>query len=236
LLLAIEAATPVASVALLRGDGVVAEVATGNERALSERLLPCIDELLATAGVALAQLDAYAVSIGPGSFTSLRVGIATLKGLALGSGLPVLPVPTLAALALAGAAEEGSQAAGASVAVPVLDAGRGELYAAAYRPGTWEPLAELPESVYSPRTLLERMPASALLIGEGVPQLQHAAEPSEGSSTRRCMEERVSAARVGRLAVAMWRAGAHASAEAIFPHYLRRAEAEVRRTGEALEA
>jgi tRNA threonylcarbamoyladenosine biosynthesis protein TsaB len=230
MLLAIEAATPVASVALLRGDGVVAEVATGNERSLSERLLHCIDELLVSAGVALAQLDAYAVSIGPGSFTSLRVGIATLTGFALGSGLPVLPVPTLAALALAGEAEAGG------AAVAVLDAGRGELYAAAYRPGTWEPLAELPESVYSPRTLLERMPVGATLIGEGVSQLQHASEPSGGSSTLRCMEERVSAAQVGRLAVAMWRAGARVSAESIFPRYLRRAEAEARRTGEALEA
>ncbi|UCE87015.1 MAG: tRNA (adenosine(37)-N6)-threonylcarbamoyltransferase complex dimerization subunit type 1 TsaB, partial [Deltaproteobacteria bacterium] len=99
LLLAIETATDRSSVALLRGDALVAEVRAPRDRPAAASLLPALEAVLARAGCRAAELDAFAISIGPGSFTGLRVGLATVKGLAFGSGRPVVPVSTLAAIA-----------------------------------------------------------------------------------------------------------------------------------------
>ena len=97
-------------------------------RDAAESLLPAVEDLLRAAGCELAAIEAFALSIGPGSFTGLRVGIATVKGLAFGTPRPVAPVSTLAALAV------GAGRADVPV-VPMLDARRGEVYAAAYAGG-----------------------------------------------------------------------------------------------------
>ena len=99
LLLALETSGRVLSVALLRGEEVLAERQGARERPGAESLLPAVDEVLVRAGVRVADVEAFAVSIGPGSFTGLRVGIATVKGLAFGSGRPVAAVSSLAVLA-----------------------------------------------------------------------------------------------------------------------------------------
>ncbi len=226
LMLAIEAATPVASVALLRGGEILYARATNPERTLSETLLPCIEQLLREADIQLPEVTAYAVSIGPGSFTSLRVGISTVKGLAFGSEAPVMAVPTLAALALAGA-DAGCE----GIVVSVLDAGRGEVYAGGYAPGEWTPRPELPESVYTPETLLDRLPVGAALVGEAVSLLREVG----GDSGVALLDLPVSARAVGRLGTVMGSAGCCGRAEDLAPHYVRRAEAEARRTGQALE-
>ncbi|HXV37812.1 MAG TPA: tRNA (adenosine(37)-N6)-threonylcarbamoyltransferase complex dimerization subunit type 1 TsaB, partial [Myxococcota bacterium] len=148
LLLALETATAEASVALLRGGELVDEVAAAPGPAAAT-LLPAIDRLLERSGVALAAIDAFAVSVGPGSFTSLRVGIATVKGLAFGAAQPVVPVSTLAALALAAGPTHES-------VVPLLDARRGELYAAAYAGGDVGAVS-LAEGVYGIEALCERI-------------------------------------------------------------------------------
>jgi tRNA threonylcarbamoyladenosine biosynthesis protein TsaB len=100
LLLAVETATRVMSVALLDGERVVAEISSDDERVHSERLLPAVDRLLDLAGVSLADVGAFAVSIGPGSFTGLRIGLATRSALRAGRARPVAPVSTLAARVL----------------------------------------------------------------------------------------------------------------------------------------
>ncbi len=219
-MLAIEAATPVASVALLRGEEVIAEHSTDPAGTLSETLLSCIEQLLREAVVQLSEVNAYAVSIGPGSFTSLRVGLATVKGLAFGSDVPTVAVPTLAALALVGA-DAGCQ----GLVVSALDAGRGEIYAGGYASGEWTCVSELPESVYSPEVLLERLPAGAKPVGEGVRLL------GDGVG----LEVAVSAGAVGRLGRAMLSAGISERVEDLAPRYVRRAEAEARLTGQPLE-
>jgi len=120
LLLSIESATRVMSVAVLAGEALLAEISTHDERVHSERLLPAIDQLLRIAGLSLGEIEAFAISIGPGSFTGLRIGLATLKGLALGSDRPSVAVPTLGALTLAAAGAAGPVAA-------LLDARRDEV-------------------------------------------------------------------------------------------------------------
>lgn len=124
-LLAVDTSTPFGSVAILDGDSVI-------ERRLdlalshTERLLPAIEELLIQAQLQLSDLDGLAVAVGPGSFTGLRIGLATMKAFAQGSGLPLAGISTLEALAYNGRESVEPVAA-------VVDAKRKEVFFALYQ-------------------------------------------------------------------------------------------------------
>ena len=102
-------------------------------RGHAEALAPMIDAVMAEAGMSFTDLDRLAVTVGPGSFTGLRVGIATARGLALAAVLPVVGVTTLEAVAANVPAQEAAARGGRIVAV--LDARRGELYVQVFGPG-----------------------------------------------------------------------------------------------------
>lgn len=121
-LLAFEASTSRLSVALYR-DGVITEKSADVPNGGSERLLPWANELIAEAGLTLRQLDGIAFGAGPGGFTGLRLACGVTQGLAFGLDLPVVPVGTLGALALAG---------GEGKVLACLDARMNEVYVAAY--------------------------------------------------------------------------------------------------------
>ena len=133
-LLAIETSTELCSAALLRGDELfVEEILAPNQHA--ERLAPLIRRLLARAGLAPGDLDAFAFGQGPGSFTGMRIACGMAQGLALGAGRPVVAVPSLVALA---------EQANASRVVAAIDARMGETYLAAYSRmgGDWQAAIE----------------------------------------------------------------------------------------------
>lgn len=148
LILAIDTATLTASAAIVR-DGATLAAGDADTGSHSERLMPLIAELMAEVGVTPAQLDAIAVGAGPGSFTGLRIGLATAKGLAFAAGKPLWLVSSLAALAWAmrDAAPPGA------LLVPALDARRGEIYAGFYRLDGGVPRAVAPERVLPPEAL-----------------------------------------------------------------------------------
>jgi tRNA threonylcarbamoyladenosine biosynthesis protein TsaB len=123
LTLAFDTATSAATVALVR-DGEV----LGERVSRAVRVLEDADELLSAAGVEQAELTGLVVGTGPGSFTGIRIGLATARGLALSLGLPVAGVSTLDALA-----------AGAPGAVPVIDARRREVFVLLDEPGCLRP-------------------------------------------------------------------------------------------------
>jgi tRNA threonylcarbamoyladenosine biosynthesis protein TsaB len=229
LLLAIESATRVASVALLRGSQRLAQLASLPGQPHAERLLPMLGELLAGQGVALAQIDAFAVSIGPGSFTSLRIGLATVKGLAFRSEKPVVAVSTLEALALVALQRLGETLARDRLIVPLLDAGRGEVYAAAYRVVGETLEAVWPAGVQQPEQLASTLNEAALCVGEGAEIFRDAIEQSGGVGLR-CESSPCSwpqAGAVGLLAARALARGEGESAERLVPCYLRRAQAEL---------
>ena len=230
--LAIETATRVLSVAVLRGERVVAEFSSEGLRVHSERLLPAIDRVLAEAGRSLSELDALAVSAGPGSFTGVRIGIATLKGLAFAEGRAAVPVSTLAALRLAAAGAPGPVAS-------LLDARRGELYAGAWHGAGPEAEPLWPESVLTPEALAERLPeGSTLVVGEDAATGAEAVLAARPGAFARVGAPEVAARAhwIGELAQRALAAGRTMAPETLLPSYLRRAEAEVKRTGEAFEA
>jgi tRNA threonylcarbamoyladenosine biosynthesis protein TsaB len=159
--LGIDTATWRASVGLANGTTIVLErwqQTTGNH---AVSLLPLIDEVLRGAGLTLHDLDAIAVSAGPGSFTGLRVGLSVAKGLARAAAIPLVTVPTLEALALSVADRSG-------VICPLLDARKGELYAAAFEaaPGVWRRLMD--DALLRPEVLIETLPTPCTILGDAV--------------------------------------------------------------------
>ena len=127
IILAIETSSEMASCALLSGATMLTRESSG-VRTHSQSILPMVQELLAEAGVTLSQCDAIAFGAGPGSFTGVRTACGIAQGLAYGAGLPVLPLVTLDAMALAC-----RQQTGAADVLAVLDARMGEVYWAQYR-------------------------------------------------------------------------------------------------------
>ncbi len=128
----IETATALCSTALAEDGRIVACRRSDEPRAHAARTAPFIDEMLRERGLKVADCDAVCVSSGPGSYTGLRVGVSTAKGLCFGAGLPLLSVGTLEVLfhqALDGGLPEGCRAV-----VPMVDARRMECYTAVFAP------------------------------------------------------------------------------------------------------
>lgn len=160
-LLAVETATSWQSVALLDGGEVVARFDEDAAGSHAKRLVPAIDRLLRAGGWRLESLEGLAVSIGPGSFTGLRVGLATMMGLRSVTGLPLAAVPTLEGMAW-------NLRAADLPLCPVLKSRAGEVYWATYRwtdAGVLERLAE--ERVGTPEALARSIGGPMLVFGEG---------------------------------------------------------------------
>ena len=124
LILAADTSLPILSVALLLDDGLIGAVALEGKYSRNEKLLPAIDWLLSEAAIERSAIDLFAVTRGPGSFTGVRIGLATMQGLALALGKPVCAMSTHEAIA---------PEAGRSAIVD--DAGRGEFYVSMFEGG-----------------------------------------------------------------------------------------------------
>ena len=221
-LLALETATLAGGAALIEDGRLVGESRLNIALTHSERLMAVVDRVLQDCGWDVASLDALAVSIGPGSFTGLRVGAATAKGLALALEIPVAPVPTLDALAAT------LPFADAAVC-PLLAARRDEVYCSLYRwsgsamERQWEYLA------LSPEALAERLQAPVIVLGDGVA----ACRPFSPGSAPGCARPIpcIPCRRPRRWARSGTRSSPRAAAsrrEQLAPLYLRPSEAELK--------
>ena len=130
-ILGIETATNVCSVCVMENSQLIAEYTTNITKTHSQRLMPMIEHVLANVELSPKDIEAIAVSVGPGSFTGLRIGIASAKGLALSLKKPIIGIPTLEGMALNIPAPD-------SIICPVIDARKGEIYSALYRNETRE--------------------------------------------------------------------------------------------------
>lgn len=177
LTVALDTATRWGRFAVADADGVLAWRPLNVAGSYADALLPALDAVLADAGRQRGQVQAVAVTAGPGSFTGVRIGVATAKALAWALGCRLYGVSTLAAMAASLLADH----PGAEIAVPVLDARRGEVFAAAYRRGAvWgEPLAApaaatpdrwwsaLVEATGDPEAPVYGGEGAGLLLGQG---------------------------------------------------------------------
>jgi tRNA threonylcarbamoyladenosine biosynthesis protein TsaB len=232
-LLGLDTSTAAAAACVLRDDGEVFEVvpdpaALGRSPAHARELLPAVARVMEAAGVDWADLEAIALGVGPGSFTGLRIGVATARSLAAANRLALRPASSLAALAAGIEAESG-----AAPVLPLIDAKRGELFAALYGRGRGPDIGERPALVElwtpvaaRPEELAERVRnagLSPLSAGDGSLRFRGVLERAgievapEDSITHV-----VRALQVCRLA-----AGApDEHPEAVLPHYLRAPDAK----------
>lgn len=132
LILSIETATPVCSVALHQGMDLLSEFTSTESNTHSARLAPAIELVLKQAGFQPQHLDAVAVSCGPGSYTGLRIGLSTAKGLCYALDKPLITVPTLRAIAQNAVLHLPAYVLSAAYIMPMIDARRMEVYTALY--------------------------------------------------------------------------------------------------------
>ena len=213
-LLALETATESCSVALLAGERLFARSELAPRRH-AELLLPMCDEVLAEAGLARRGLDAIAVGCGPGAFTGVRLAISAAQGIAFALGIPVVPVSSLAALAMQ-TPDDGTDV------LAVIDARMGEVYA-----GLFRRQGELVEAIGDEtvgRADALRLPSSGALnvIGTGWSSYREALEVALASLPRWADGARYpQAADIARLALPIAAAGGGISADRVQPVYLR---------------
>lgn len=224
LILAADTTTPVNTVAVTDGLRVLAETYVECGRAHAERLLATVDWVLSQAGVALDDLDALAISNGPGSFTGLRVGAATWKGLAFAQDLPLVAVPTLDAMTRLGCFRNG-------IVVPLLDAKMREVFAASFEFDNAR-RRKLTEDLVGPvEAVLETAGPAPVLLGDGATLYREriqAAIPGAMIVEGPFSMPRASA--VAAEACALLDAGVETDPAAVSPIYLRKSQAEEARS------
>ncbi len=218
--LAVETSTLTGSVAIVDDTQVIAETTLSVSLQHSERLMPAIEELLRNATIHLSEIDLFAVSQGPGSFTGLRIGVAAVQGLALSQGKPVMGVSSLAALARNGFFFKG-------LIVPILNAFRNEVYAGFYLSSEKSILESMVgDQVLSPTSLFEKLlqqNEKVLLLGNGVVVCQEILKSLDPEKF--CVApapfQNPRASHVAFLALQQWERGEIQSA--VTPCYLRKA-------------
>ncbi len=220
LILSIETAAGCGSVALTRGGvrngSLIAEAAVHAETSHSRRLLSSVEWVMQAAGLSWSDLDAVAVSIGPGSFTGLRIGLAAAKGIVFAAGKPLIAVPTLDAVALSCPLLD----------YPlwcVMDARKQEVYAACY--GADGQLS--PAEAIRPEQLAAKIKPPAVIAGPGLTAYHQLFAHLNGVRLIPPALSGLSAAKIGLLAAERLARGEIADPALTVPLYVRPSEAEV---------
>ncbi len=222
-ILAIDSSSLVASVALVDDQVTVAEYTVNFKKTHSQTLLPMLAEVQKLIGLDLATIDGIAVSAGPGSFTGLRIGASTVKGLGLALDKPLIAIPTLEGLAY-------NLAGDARLICPIMDARRGQVYTGVYRlkegvevilPQSALPMTELLQ-------FLQERQEEVVFLGDGVPVFQEQIENNLGVPCGFALphQNRQRAAAYGALALTYLEKGQTVTAAAFAPDYLRDSQAE----------
>ena len=222
-ILAMDSSGLVATVAVLEDDEMIAEYTVNYKKTHSQTLLPMLDEIVKMTELDLATIDAIAVAGGPGSFTGLRIGSATAKGLGLALGKPLIHVPTVDGMAYNLFGNQG-------LICPIMDARRNQVYTGFYR---FEEQFEIVEEqmAISVSELIDKLNTGGEMVtflGDGVPvyrkQLEEGLKvPYRFAPAHR---NRQSAASVGALGMKYYQEGKLETATEHQPDYLRLSQAE----------
>lgn len=222
--LALDSSGIVASVAVLEDDVLLAEYTVNYKKTHSQTLLPMLDEVAKMTELDMSTIDAIAVAAGPGSFTGLRIGSATAKGLGLALKKPLIGVPTVDALAY-------NLYDTAGLICPIMDARRNQVYTGIYRYENHELIVVEEQMAVSITELLEKLNQygeHVTFLGDGVPvfkktideslEVPHAFAPAHVNKQR--------AAAVGALGMIYYKEGKTQTASEHAPDYLRVSQAE----------
>ncbi len=221
LILSLETSTGCGSIALTKGTELLAEATVQPVRTHSRRLLGTVSWLMQAAGVDWPEVDGIAVSLGPGSFTGLRIGLAAAKGLAMAADIPLIGVETLDALALSctGAMER---------ICPVLDARKQEVYAALYQvESNTYPVRLSDDQALGPELLAESIDRPTVMAGPGVSVYGEVFEKNSLIRLLPVALTRPRALYVGLLAERLLKTGRLLDPATVRPKYVRASEAEI---------
>ena len=223
-ILALDSSGVVASVAVADENNIISEFTVNNKQTHSQTLLPMIDEAVKMSGVALEEIDAVAVASGPGSFTGLRIGASTAKGLGLALKKPLVPVPTLEGLAYRCALCEG-------LVCPLMDARRNQVYTGIYRAKPDGVQTVIGQQAVDIHEILEKAAAThekITFLGDGVSVHRKTIEKEFSGEYQIAPEHlmKQSAAAVAALGIIYYYDGKYETAAEHKPVYLRKSQAE----------
>lgn len=239
-ILGVDSSGNVASVAIVENEILVAEYTVNNKKTHSVTLLPMLDEIVKMASIELEDIDAIAISSGPGSFTGLRIGAATVKGLGLALNKPIVSVPTLEALAYNVWSDSG-------VICPIMDARRNQVYTGIYKLGS---SVEMDLGIYTPRIvenivgqeamdinqlidILNELGEAVVFVGDGInafaKELSTKLQVSFQFVPAHINRQRASA--IAALGSIYFAQGKTENADDHKPEYLRKSQAEREREG-----
>lgn len=220
----INTATVFGSIGIVDETTVIGEYSLNVPITHSERLLTCIDRVLADTRVRMDQIDGFSITLGPGSFTGLRIGVSTVKGLAFAADRPVVGVSTLEALAL-------NVWDNPHHICPILDARKKEVYTALFRSERHHKLRRVtPDRAVSPRDLARQIQYPVTFLGDGIEVYGGYLKRKLGRLASFVMPEfgYVRGSVVARLGMALMIQGKTLDLPSFVPTYLRRSEAEIR--------
>lgn len=221
-ILAIDTATPSCSVALMDDDVLLAEFSFGGGRTHARHLVPMVQTVLEGAAVVLSDIDALAVTRGPGSFTGLRIGLATAKGLAQGLDRPIVGVSTLEALA---------HQVGPTphLIVAMIDARRSQVYCARYLQGNGRWHRQCTPAAVSPSAAVSGINQPVVLVGSGAVLYRDLLSDGLKANARfpSATNHVIRASTVGVLAWERLERGEVDTTESLVPLYLRKSDAEL---------
>ncbi len=224
-ILAVDTSTPAGGVAILDGRTLLVELQVRSAETHAKRLMGSIDDAFRMAGLGIGECDGFAVTRGPGSFTGLRIGISTVKGLAFASGKPVAGVSTLDVLT--------HQFPWFPDCVcPLLDARKGEVYSALYKYDADKGWLQLvADCVVEPRPWLEQIQGSCLFVGDGTVLYGDLIEEIVGPRAKLAPPymNTPRASVVAALGLEQIASGQAADVALLVPYYIRRSEAEIKR-------
>lgn len=227
-ILALDSSGLVASVAILEDDVMVAEYSLCYKKTHSQTLIPMLDEIKKMTDTDLSSIDAIAVTKGPGSFTGLRIGAATAKGLGLALNCPLLPVPTVDALAY-------NMYGSGGLVCPLMDARRNQVYTGIYRfekqNEHYEMICIKEQCAVSVDEILQEINSLSLevvFLGDGVPAYQDVIKKMchVNYSFAPAGYNRQRAGNVALLGMAAYRRGLYIAPREMEPEYLRMSQAE----------
>lgn len=221
LTLAFDTSSKTASVSLLRDKAVLYDAIINKGLNHSEVLLPAIDEACLLTGIQLPEIDLFACTLGPGSFTGLRIGVSTLKGLMMATGKPAAGISTLAALALNVQKKE-------NMICSMMDAGRGQVYLAYYQYGKDGVLSQLEAArALDPQSISYSSEGEVIYVGDGA--IKYADLISSFSTKNKIAsaeQQFICASAVGALAIEKYHRNDLLDLATCVPVYLRSTNAE----------
>ena len=221
-ILAIDTSTPTCSVGIVDGSRTLAETVDASGQTHARHLMGMVDSAVSSSGVSLQEIDGFAVVTGPGTFTGLRIGISTIKGLASALSRPVAGVTSLETLAAQADIHT-------RLVCPVMDARRNEVYYGLYvsEKGVLRQVGE--HQVAPPSSLVKSIREPCHFIGSGARLYQEIFEAALGPLSQFSETDRdtIHAETIARLALDQFQENGSHSLSTVSPYYIRRSDAEI---------